>query len=105
MQGLARARIRKHEATVEQARGHDTLPFQQRRDECRASLFNSLERQTLQPLPASAFEVKHSARYKVQQNYHVQLGRDRHFYSVPYALAHKEVEVRATAGTIEVLHG
>lgn len=84
---------------------HHTLPFQQRREECRASLFNSLERQTLRTLPASAFEVKHSARYKVQQNYHLQLGRDRHFYSVPHEHIGKQVQVIYTRDTVEIYDG
>lgn len=84
---------------------HHALPFQQRRDECRQSLFDALERPTLRLLPAAAFEVKHSARYKVQQNYHVQLGRDRHFYSVPHEHIGKHVQVVYTRNTVEIYDG
>ena len=84
---------------------HHALPFQQRRDECRQSLFDTLERPTLLSLPASAFEVKHTARYKVQQNYHVQLGRDRHFYSVPHEHIGKQVQVIYTRNTVEIYDG
>lgn len=84
---------------------HHALPFQQRREECRQSLFDSLECPTLLPLPATAFEVKHSARYKVQQNYHVQLGRDRHFYSVPHEHIGKHVQVIYTRNTVEIYDG
>lgn len=35
-------------------------------------------------------------------NYHIEV--ERHYYSVPYALAHQEVDVRLTADTVEVLH-
>ncbi|MCY7329238.1 MAG: IS21 family transposase, partial [Saprospiraceae bacterium] len=89
-------------AITERLAAHHALPFQQRRDECRRSLFDSQERQTLLPLPATAFEVKHSANYKVQQNYHVQLGRDRHFYSVPHEHIGKHVQVIYTRNTVEI---
>lgn len=82
---------------------HHALPFQQRHNECLRSLFDSLERPILRPLPAS--EVKHSARYKVQQNYHVQLGRDRHFYSVPHEHIGKQVQVIYTRHTVEIYDG
>jgi transposase len=38
----------------------------------------------------------------VNIDYHVAF--DKHFYSVPHALTHQEVEVRAAATTIEVYH-
>ena len=84
---------------------HHALPFQQRRDECRQSLFDALERPALLPLPAAAFEVKHGARYKVQRNYHVQLGCDRHFYSVPHEHIGKQVQVVYTRDTVEIYDG
>lgn len=39
-------------------------------------------------------------RMKVHIDYHVSF--DEHHYSVPYTLIHQELEVRATAKTIEV---
>ena len=36
------------------------------------------------------------------RDYHVEV--DRHFYSVPYALVHRDVDVHVTAETVEVLH-
>lgn len=35
-------------------------------------------------------------------DYHVEY--DHHYYSVPYALVHEQVEARATALTVEILH-
>ena len=81
---------------------HHARPFQQRRTECRQSLFDAVERPTLRPLPATPFEVKSSGSYKVQRNYHVQLGCDRHFYSVPYAYIGQQVSVIYTRSTVEI---
>jgi transposase len=81
---------------------HHARPFQQRREECRQSLFDAVERPTLRPLPRTAFEVKYSGSYKVQRNYHVQLGCDRHFYSVPYAHIGQQVLVVYTRDTVEI---
>jgi len=39
---------------------------------------------------------------RVNIDYHVEF--DRHWYSVPYQLTHQEVEIRATASTVEIFH-
>jgi hypothetical protein len=38
----------------------------------------------LKPLPQESFTIKHATVAKVQMNYHVVLGEDKHLYSVPY---------------------
>ena len=77
-------------------------PFR-KREGSRATLFAELDRPALLPLPATRYEFGEWKKVRVSIDYHVEF--DRHFYSVPYALAHQEVEVRATFGTLEVLHG
>lgn len=84
---------------------HHALPFQQNRQECRKSVFEADEHPILRPLPAAPFEIKYSAQYKVQRNYHVQLGRDRHFYSVPFEHIGKSVQVVYTRHTVEIYDG
>ncbi len=84
---------------------HHLLPFQQNRQECRQWRFNAEELPALRPLPPTPFEVKYSALYKVQRNYHVQLGRDRHFYSVPFEHIGKSVQVIYTRHTVEIYDG
>jgi len=84
---------------------HHALSFQQNRQECRQSLFDTAEKPALRPLPAAPFEVKYSAMYKVQRNYHVQMGRDRHFYSVPFEHIGKSVQVIYTRHTVEIYDG
>jgi transposase len=69
----------------------------------RLSLFRELDQPALRPLPAQRFEstaVWKSA--KVNIDYHVAF--EKSFYSVPYQLVQQEVEVRATATTVEIFH-
>jgi transposase len=84
---------------------HHTLPFQQNQQECRQSLFDAHEQPTLRLLPATPFEVKYNALYKVQRNYHVLMGRDRHFYSVPHEHIGKQVQVIYTRSVVEIYDG
>jgi transposase len=42
------------------------------------------EKPLLKPLPLEPFTIKHTTTGKVQMNYHVILGEDKHQYSVPH---------------------
>jgi transposase len=66
----------------------------------RRSLFESLEKPALRPLPASAFEYAHIKNASVNIDYHIEY--DRHFYSVPHHLRKELVEIRATSTTVEI---
>lgn len=66
----------------------------------RRSLFESIDRPALKPLPAMPYEYAHFKKAKVNIDYHVEY--DKHYYSVPYQFRGDEVEVRATATAIEV---
>ena len=68
----------------------------------RRALFEQFDRPALLPLPAVAYEYAEWRRCRVGLDYHV--GIDKHFYSVPHDLLRQEVEVRITAGTVEVFH-
>jgi transposase len=74
-------------------------PFR-KREGSRASLFVQLDKPALKPLPAADFEFGKWKTTRVDLNYHIEV--ERHFYSVPHALAQQEVEVRTTADTVEV---
>ncbi|HEX7324717.1 MAG TPA: IS21 family transposase, partial [Rhodanobacteraceae bacterium] len=76
-------------------------PFQQR-DGSRLSVFEAEERPALRPLPERPYEFAFWKKAKVHLDYHVQV--EGAFYSVPYALIGKTVEVRVTAHGIEVFH-
>lgn len=75
-------------------------PFQ-KLDGSRRSLFESLERPNLQPLPAQRYEYAEWRKAHVNIDYHIAV--DHHFYSVPHRLVRKQVEVRLAASTLEVL--
>jgi transposase len=71
----------------------------------RRQWFESEEKQTLKELPATRYEIKYVTYSKVQRNYHVILGEDRHQYSVPYTLIGKRLKVIYTSDTVEVYDG
>lgn len=76
-------------------------PFQ-RLDGSRRTLFESLDRPALAPLPATRYEYAEWKKARVNIDYHVDvLG---HYYSVPYTLVRKQVDVRITASAVEILH-
>jgi len=91
---------------VHQAMGELRVRLNQRpfrkRPGSRAARLAQLDRPALKPLPATRFQFGEWETARVNLDYHVEV--DRHFYSVPYALAHQPVEVHLTAETVEVLH-
>jgi len=66
---------------------------------CRRSLFESLDKPVLKPLPATAYQYAEWKKPKVNIDYHVEV--DWHYYSVPYQLVGKRLDVRITATTVE----
>ncbi|QIE43875.1 IS21 family transposase [Meridianimarinicoccus aquatilis] len=68
----------------------------------RADLFATLDRPSLQPLPADPYVFARWKRARVAPDYHVEV--DRCWYSVPFSLIRQEVDVRATHSTVEVFH-
>lgn len=69
-------------------------------DTTRARLFEQLERSGLKPLPAEPFVFAQWKKAKVNIDYHIEI--DHHYYSVPYACVHQQVEARISATTVEV---
>ena len=74
----------------------------QGRDYSRSHAFSSSEKATLSPLPTTEFVVTKAVKAKVQMNYHVLLGEDSHFYSVPYMHVGKAATINYTPTTVEV---
>lgn len=70
----------------------------------RLDLFLEDEKQSLSPLPQSRFEIKYQSFAKVMQNGHVQLSKDKHYYSVPYQFLKKKVKILYTTSTVEIFH-
>ena len=76
-------------------------PFQ-KLDGCRRSLFEALDRPALLPLPPTRYEYAQWKKARVNIDYHIEV--DGHYYSVPYALVRKQVDVRLTGSGVEILH-
>jgi len=76
-------------------------PFR-KREGSRASLFHTLEKPALSPLPRERFDMSQWERATVNIDYHVAC--DGSFYSVPYTLVQQVVEVRSTPTTVEIFH-
>ena len=69
---------------------------------CRREHFEQLDLPVLQPLPAEPYVYAEWKKARVHIDYHVAV--EGHYYSVPYALIKKEVDVRITRNTIECFH-
>jgi transposase len=68
----------------------------------RRSLFEEIDRPALRPLPTEPYEYAEWKKARVHIDYHVEVVR--HYYSVPYPLVGQELDVRLTAGTVEMFH-
>jgi transposase len=68
----------------------------------RQALFRQVELPALKPLPGQAFSFAHWKRAKVNCDYHIEV--ERHYYSVPYELVQREVQIKITESLIEVFH-
>ncbi len=66
----------------------------------RRELFERLDRPALRPLPERRFEWGEWKKVTVNIDYHVEF--DHHYYSVPHALVHQSLDVRATAMVVEI---
>src|SRR5690606_16988375 len=69
---------------------------------CRRSRFMELEQPALRALPPRPYEFAEWRRAKVHPDYHIEVIRA--YYSVPYRLVGEQVDVRLTAGAVEVFH-
>ena len=72
-------------------------------NQTRKGLFEE-ERLHLKMLPTSRIEIKQRVSAKVQKNYHVVLGEDWHYYSVPHNYVGKQVQLIYTSSTVELYH-
>lgn len=68
----------------------------------RRQLFEALDRPALKPLPAQAYEYAEWKQRRVGLDYHVEV--EKHYYSVPHALAKQKLWARITDRTVEIFH-
>ena len=104
------ARLRKHtffsltELNREIRRLLDLLndrPFQ-KLEGSRRSLFESLDRPALQPLPTQPYEFARWKKVRPNIDYHVEV--EGHYYSVPHQLMREQMEARFTHTMVEIIH-
>src|SRR3984885_6119150 len=78
-------------------------PMAPPREGSRRSLFEAVERPALKPLPIEPYVIGHWAiGATVNLDYHVAV--DWNFYSVPYALVRKRVDVFVTRTGVQIFH-
>ena len=63
-----------------------------------------VERNELGPLPLKRYEIRSYAKGTVHKNSHIYLGRDKHYYSVPYRHIGKQVKIVYTDSFVEIYH-
>lgn len=69
----------------------------------RLSRFRELDQPALKTLPLNPYVVREFRKSRVGMDYHIEV--DGHFYSAPFQLSGKQVELQLTANTIEIIHG
>ena len=73
-----------------------------KREGSRQSLYEEIDKPALRPLPCERYQYGEWKSARVNIDYHSEF--DHHWYSVPYQLTQQEVELRATATTVEIFH-
>ncbi len=68
----------------------------------RQELFESIEREHLNPLPSTPYEFGIWKRAKVGIDYHIIVSADKHYYSVPYRLIGTRVDVRIAEKSVAI---
>jgi transposase len=91
-------------AILRMLKRHHNQAFQ-KKEHNRTVLFTASEQPLLQSLPSEAYVLKHSTEAKVQRDYHVFLGEDRHHYSVPYTLLGTRLRIIYDTDTVEIFAG
>lgn len=56
----------------------------------------------MRPLPSETYVFAEWKKARVNIDYHLEI--DRHYYSAPYTLLHRQLDVRFTAMTVEIFH-
>jgi transposase len=74
----------------------------QKRPYSREERFLAKERASLQALPEGEFEIKYYAHPKVQYNNFIELGKEKHQYSVPYQYIGQKADVIFTRSIVKI---
>ena len=74
------------------------------RDYSREDLYQELDLPALLPLREEPFEMKTYVRATLQQNCHVLLSADKHYYSAPYKFIGKKVKLAFTSKQVRIFY-
>lgn len=97
--------------SLSELNGHVARQLKEHHQKCfqnkacsRLECFVTHEKNLLQPLPQENFVIKHVAKAKVQKSYHIALGEDWHYYSVPFCFIGKTVNAIYDTDTVEIYY-
>ncbi|GHU57390.1 transposase [Bacteroidia bacterium] len=90
-----------NKALWEKTREHNQTRMQQK-GYSREERFLAEEKAALKELPATDFEMKYYTDLRVAQNNCIYLGRDKHYYSVPYTYIGRKVSVIYTRSLVQI---
>jgi len=88
-------------AVAEKMKAHNQKRMQQH-PYTREERFLAVDKPNLLPLPEKDFEIRYYTDLKVAPNCCIYLGRDRHYYSVPYQHIGKRVHVEYTRSLVKI---
>jgi transposase len=63
-----------------------------------------MEKNTLQSLPDTRYEMRKVKQVTVMKNGHVYLTEDQHYYSVPYELIGRKLNMQYARSTVDIFH-
>jgi transposase len=90
-----------NEALSEKCKEHNQTRMQNR-DYSRMEKYLADEKHVLRELPQTEFVIKYYAELLVGQNNCIYLGRDKHYYSVPYIYTGSKVQVIYTRTQVNI---
>ena len=90
-----------NQALKEQAHLLNDKPFQ-KKSGTRREIFETFEKPQMSPLPTEPFDIKRQVEAKVQRTYHIMLGAERNYYSVPFQYVGRQTTVIYNSKTVEI---
>jgi transposase len=93
-----------NQAIEKQLAIHNNSPYQKKQG-TRHDIFHRYELPAMRALPSELFEIKKTVVAKVQRNYHVMLGEDADFYSVPFQYVGEQSQVVYTTTMVSIYVG
>ena len=68
----------------------------------RKTAFETIDKPSLKPLPTTRYQFARWKKARVNIDYHVEV--DGHYYSVPYQLIQKELDIKLTSNIVECFY-